>query len=262
MIVKMVKFNREDEEIIMDVVFHSELKTMLILSDFDLLFDRMIDAILQKVKDFVKLGSGWSILNVEHLELRVAPYLPISASSYVATLTYIAKKKTVINIQNEDNLCFLWSVLAALHPVPTNPCHPSNYESFKKELNITNLKFPLAVTDVIKFEKLNAAISVNVFAFKDRSSCIYPVYATNFKGRQHHVNLLLIVDNKTGKSHYTLILNMSRLLGDQTKHVTYYCNYCLHGFILGPARHSRQGLQGIQHSENHPAERGGKIRLI
>ena len=109
MIVKMVKFNREGEEIIMDVVFHSELETMLLLSDFDLQFDRMIDAILQKIKDFVKLGSGLSVLNVERLELHVTPYLPISASSYVATPTYIAKKKAVINIQNEDNLCFLWS---------------------------------------------------------------------------------------------------------------------------------------------------------
>ena len=131
MIVKMVKFNREGE-IIMDVIFHSELETMLFLSDFDLQFDRMIDAILP----------------------------------------------------------------------------------FQRELDITNLKFPLAVSDVVKFEKLNAAISVNVFAFEDRSSCIYPIYVTSFKGRQHHVNLLLIVDNKIGKSHYILIRNMSRLLGD------------------------------------------------
>ena len=58
MIVKMVKFNRKVEEIIMDVVFYSELETMLLLSDFDLQFNRMNGAILQKIKDFVKLGSG------------------------------------------------------------------------------------------------------------------------------------------------------------------------------------------------------------
>ena len=233
MIVKMIKYNREGEEVVMDVVFHSELETMLLLSDFDVQFDRMVDAILQKIKDFVKLGSGWSVLSVERLELHITPYLPISASSFVATPTYIAQKKAVVNIQNEDNFCFLWCVLASLHPVATNPCRPSNYESFKKELNITNLKFPLAVSDVVKFEKLNPSISVNVFAFEDRSTCIYPVHVTSFKERQHHVNLLLIVDNKTGKSHYTLIRNMSRLLGDRTKfgHTYFYCDYCLHGFI-------------------------------
>ena len=233
MIIKMIKYNREGEEVVMDVVFHSELETMLLLSDFDFQFDRMVDAILQKIKDFVKLGSGWSVLSVERLELHIAPYLPISASFYVATPSYIAQKKAVVNMQNENKFCFLWSILAALDPVPSNPCRPSNYESFKKELNIKKLKFPLAVSDIVKFEKLNVTKSVNVFAFKDRSSCIYPVYATSFKGRQHHVNLLLIFDNKTGMSHYTLIRNMSRLLGDRTKHehVMYYCDYYLHGFI-------------------------------
>ena len=109
--------------------------------------------------------------------------------------------------------------MAALQPVPTNPCRPLNYELFKKELNITNFKFSLAVFYVVKLEKLKITISVNVFAFENRLSCIYPVYVTSFKDRQNHVNLLL-VDDKTGKSHYSLIHNMSRLLGDRTKHKT------------------------------------------
>ena len=179
------------------------------------------------------MGSGWSVLSVERLELHIAPYLPISLSSYVVTPSYIAKKKAVVNIQNEDNFCFLWSVLAALHLVATNPCRPSNYNSFKKELNITNLKLLLAVSDVVKFEKLNVTIPVNVFAFENQSFCIYPVHFISFKSRQHHINLFLIVDYKMGKSHYILIRTMSKLLGDRTKHehVMYFCDYCLHGFI-------------------------------
>ena len=179
------------------------------------------------------MGSGWSVLNFERLELHVAPNLPILASSYVSTPSYIAQKKAVLNIKNEDNFCFLWSVLAALHPVESNSNRVTKYSQFQQELNITNLKFPLVVSDVVKFEKLNATISVNVFTFEDRSSCIYPVYVTSFKGRQRHVNLLLIVDDKTGKSHYTVIRNMSRLLGDRTSHngMAYYCDNCLHGFV-------------------------------
>ena len=50
MTVKMVKYSREGEEVIMDVVFNSELETMLLLSNFDLQFDKMIDAILQKTR--------------------------------------------------------------------------------------------------------------------------------------------------------------------------------------------------------------------
>ena len=35
MIFKMIKYNREGEEVIVDVVFHSELETLLLLLDFD-----------------------------------------------------------------------------------------------------------------------------------------------------------------------------------------------------------------------------------
>ena len=46
MIVKMIKYNREGEEVIMGVIFQSELETMLLLSHFDFLFDKTVDAIL------------------------------------------------------------------------------------------------------------------------------------------------------------------------------------------------------------------------
>ena len=55
-IVKMDKYNREGEEVVMDVVFHSELETMLLLSDFGLQFDKMVDIILQK-KGFHQVGN-------------------------------------------------------------------------------------------------------------------------------------------------------------------------------------------------------------
>ena len=39
MIVKMVKYNREGEVVVMDLVFHNELETMFLLSYFDLQFE-------------------------------------------------------------------------------------------------------------------------------------------------------------------------------------------------------------------------------
>jgi hypothetical protein len=42
----------------------------------------------------------------------------------------------------------------------------------------------------------------------------------------------MIEDEKNMKSHYVLIKNMSRLLGDRNNHdgAHHYCDYCLHGF--------------------------------
>ena len=125
------------------------------------------------------------------------------------------------------------SVLTALHSAKSHSYRLSKYLPFQKEVEITNFKFPLAVSDVVKFEKLYATIFVNVLAFENRSSYINPINVTSFKGCHHHVNLLLIVDDKTGKSHYALIRNMSRLVNDRLKRKTahYYCDNCLHGFM-------------------------------
>ena len=61
-------------------------------------------------------------------------------------------------------------------------------------LNTTGLKFPLAVADVKKFEKLNPTVSINVLAYNAWTHCIYPVHVTKYKQHYRHVNLLLLTD--------------------------------------------------------------------
>ena len=79
MVIKMVKYNCKCEEVVMGKIFHSELETVFLLSNFYLQFDRIFDAILQKIKDFIKLGSSRSALRAKRLELHIASYLPIFA---------------------------------------------------------------------------------------------------------------------------------------------------------------------------------------
>jgi hypothetical protein len=115
-----------------------------------------------------------------------------------------------------DNFCFAWSVLAALFPKNNHRNKLYSYKHHLHELNLEGLKFPLAVSDVKRFEKQNERISVNVFAYEKRS--VYPVYVTSFRERPKHVNLLLLSDERNFTTHYTLITSMSRLLSERTKH--------------------------------------------
>ena len=62
---EMVKHKKEGEDIVMDIVFHREI--LLNLRDFDVQFDRLVDRLMSKIKDFVKLGSGWFVQNIESL---------------------------------------------------------------------------------------------------------------------------------------------------------------------------------------------------
>ena len=81
------------------------------------------------------------------------------------------RKKCVVNVQNcNDELCFLYSILAHIHRVEPerNPSHVRHYRPHLSELDTTGLTFPLPVKDVAKFERLNKDIAVNVMTFDER----------------------------------------------------------------------------------------------
>ena len=76
-------------------------------------------------------------------------------------------EKTVLNMKNDDERCFVWGVLAVLHPVHGKD-HPENGYHYKKyvcELNLDGKEFPLKVSQIAKFERQNATTSVNVFGY-------------------------------------------------------------------------------------------------
>ena len=77
----------------------------------------------------------------------------------------ILKGKTLVNIKNNDNYCFLWSALAYLHPCNHNhPNRISNYKHYFNELNIDGFDFTngFRCNDVHKFSELNN-LSINIF---------------------------------------------------------------------------------------------------
>ena len=54
-------------------------------------------------------------------------YDPLKASSHIPLPKELQSKKALLNIQNNDEKCFLWSVLAHLHPVAENAHRVSHY---------------------------------------------------------------------------------------------------------------------------------------
>ena len=59
-----------------------------------------------------------------------------------------------MNVQNEDNKCFLYSVLAKLHPVEKNTERLSNYEPYIEELKTDGISMPMRLQQIPKFEKM------------------------------------------------------------------------------------------------------------
>jgi len=152
------------------------------------------------------------------------------ASSYVTLPKQINTKKATLNIQNKDNKCFAWSVLAKIHHVDrkNHPERVNNYRQYEQELDMNGIDCPVKITDIAKFERQNTSIIVNVFGLDDTK--IFPLRITTVKDAPHHVNLLYVA--KDEKSHYILVRDLNRLAGKQlNKHCSkkFLCNYCLHG---------------------------------
>jgi hypothetical protein len=80
------------------------------------------DKILTKLEDFQEKDSGWALYEILYLKVNINKYNPIKVgfSTYCDLPTFIQNTKSVINIKNNDEYCFLWSVVCALYPAVKN----------------------------------------------------------------------------------------------------------------------------------------------
>lgn len=196
-------------------------------TDFNEIFSKVVDKLLNKISEFQERDSGWSFLSNKYLEVNINKYNPLRASNYIELPTFIKNKRACINIRNNDNFCFLWSIMAALFPKKKNADRVSSYPHFNDILNTANMTFPVSLRDIRTFENNNENFSVNVYGIKSGKYIVGPLYKTKQK-KSNHINLLYF-ENGT-KTHYCLIKDLARLLSVQiTKHhgKLFFCDECL-----------------------------------
>ena len=70
-------------------------------------------------------------------------YDPVAGNKSLPFLLYIAKKTALINIKNNDEKWFSWSILAAPLPQSEKAERVTKYEQYKDELNCESTSFPV-----------------------------------------------------------------------------------------------------------------------
>ena len=189
----------------------------------EVLESRHFTNITEKVDSFVGHGSGWIVICVESISLMVTihrlqiggTYLPLPKTLYET------RYRCLINIENDDDRCFLWSILAHDHHTETrNPTRKSYYQRFVHEVDCTGVEFPMEITQIHKFERLNG-IAVNVLGYKDKGG-LFTEYHSKFVDEFDKViNLLYLRDldsNFKRIGHFVLITNLPRLLSTSADH--------------------------------------------
>ena len=123
-------------------------------------------------------------------------------SNYLSLSKELKAKQGYLNIENNDKKCFLWSILASLHPVQhrNQLDKVSKYQKYEHELNMSGIQYTVGIKDIGKFEHQNN-ISVNVYVCEHKK--IFPLRITTVTTAKHHVNSLYITASKT--SHYVLV---------------------------------------------------------
>src|SRR6266496_1315438 len=192
----------------------------------------MLTARLSELTD--TQGSGWCLEQLYYLELSIAAYDSILGSTYIKTPKSISKKRAVLNIENKDDRCFLYSVLAAIYPQKTDAANPLRYRRYLEKLNFKGLTFPLPLNQISKFESMNQTISITVVYMDPDERSFYSVRVSPFRDRKHQVTLLLLEDPKRDIKHYVLVTSLSALLNTRSRcnRKCHVCPYCLHRFYV------------------------------
>ena len=194
------------------------------------MFLKMEETVLKQLGKFQSLRSNSRFHSVLSLDLHTVKYVPLGSSSYIPLPKFLAAKKAIINLKNEDNECFKLALARTLNTVEN------------KTLNILIKNFEKnqwsSIGMVWNFQSIwmisinlndNSSISVNVIGYE---KAVYPLRISkhNYK-RESTVNILLISDNT--KQHYCLIKDISKLLSLQTSkdgHVRHVCFRSLNTF--------------------------------
>ena len=159
----------------------------------------------------------------------------------------MAKKKgaTTNSKNTEDNECFEYAIIAALHhqEIRKNPQRISKLISFINNYDWKDIEFPSHSKDWRKFEQNNNAIALNILFVPYNTKKIRPAYVSKYNNeRDIQVNLLMITDNYKDW-HYLAVKSISGLLkGITSKHNgDFYCLNCFHSYTTEKNLKSMKG---------------------
>ena len=228
-----------------EFAFHSkDLKLVLEGTDISELYNEMADKIeeeIQKVEN--SEGSGYTFVKVIKLVLHTTRWEPLYGSSYMPLDPYLANKKAIINMKNEDDKCFMWCVLRALYPKDKNAERiDKDLKSKQDIINMKGICYPVSLNGIKRFEELNPNISISVLGYNKEEGGVLPLQISKHTGCEYDIVLLLLKEAVTGengeikeKTHYTLVKNKSALITSQKnnhKGKRHVCLNCFNSFNI------------------------------
>ena len=130
---------------------------------------------------FIREKSGLILAEIYSITLKISHFNPLFGIGYQKLHKFLAKKEAIINVKNNDERCFGYSILAALLPDDPNrhAYLPRRYSDPDfAEHGLDSIEYPVSPIDLPRIEQqLN--ISINVIGFyDDNGKARYPLYCS------------------------------------------------------------------------------------
>ena len=175
----------------------------------------------QEMKD-----SGWRFDKINSMTIYFYKTTEMNGLNYIKI---VLRSNAVLNVENNDKYCFLWSILAWLHPCNNNhPNRVSNYRQYFNELNIQGFDFSkgFRCSDVHKFNELNSlsVIIFELYFYQDQNQWKHKLIPIEISKN----NSDRVIDLAIYKNHYVLIKKLDIFLGDHNK--KFVCRRCLSSY--------------------------------
>lgn len=183
-----------------------------------------------------------------HVAARLRP-----GRKYIEAPQWIKDKQCCINIKNKDNKCFKYALECAWRfkhqkeetditkKIVSNPQRMVHYQGLEN-FKYGDLEFPIHVSDIEKFERLNQdkCVALHVYFVGPKPGVIEVAYSSKNRTKDAwHVHLLVWneIHEETGTqetAHYAFITRLSALLRNKYKkgntHTMYVCDRCTQQF--------------------------------
>ena len=139
------------------------------------------------------------------------------------------RSSAILSIENNDKNCFIWSILASLHPCEnTHPSRVNKYLEYFNELHFQSFDFTngFKCSNVHKFNELNN-LSVNIFElnfYQDGDKWKHNLIPIEISKNESDNSIDLLIY----KNHYALIKKLHVFLGNHNK--SFVCRRCLNSY--------------------------------
>ena len=178
-------------------------------------------------------GSNWHIDRWRAFRFDIFKIQPLRSGSYIPTPSrYSNPKCGLINIQNDDQLCFKWCMRYHQSPKGKHDDRTTALRKYQDSYNYDNISYPASYEDIAIFEE-NNKVCIYVYSTDNNSDIICEYVGKTEYIMNDIIYLLRVEEDK--QSHYIYIKHICHK--DKT-----FCPICQKGIVVEPKDETERGV--------------------